>query len=141
MYFIDFSYALSRVIISVPKEVLPSYIKLVRDAVSTSRDKERSKKKVRLLPLNLFLSGTFRYCFWFLIANLHILCIIALQGGPILIPGFCLPKALQPILPIFLQVLFFSFHWNFCILYDHYMFCNPVSHLPFSHSLWIFKEN
>ncbi|KAK7397369.1 hypothetical protein VNO78_18538 [Psophocarpus tetragonolobus] len=63
--------ALSRVITSVPKEVLPSYIKLVRDAVSTSRDKERRKKK----------------------------------GGPILIPGFCLPKALQPILPIFLQGL------------------------------------
>ncbi|KAH1246684.1 Protein ILITYHIA [Glycine max] len=61
--------ALSRVIISIPKEVLPSYIKLVRDAVSTSRDKERRKKK----------------------------------GGPILIPGFCLPKALQTILPIFLQ--------------------------------------
>ncbi|RZB49639.1 protein ILITYHIA-like [Glycine soja] len=63
--------ALSRVIISVPKEVLPSYIKLVRDAVSTSRDKERRKKK----------------------------------GGPVIIPGFCLPKALQPILPIFLQGL------------------------------------
>ncbi|XP_027348848.1 protein ILITYHIA isoform X2 [Abrus precatorius] len=63
--------ALSRVITSVPKEVLPSYIKLVRDAVSTSRDKERRKKK----------------------------------GGPIIIPGFCLPKALQPILPIFLQGL------------------------------------
>ncbi|CAJ1961186.1 unnamed protein product [Sphenostylis stenocarpa] len=63
--------ALSRVISSVAKEVLPSYIKLVRDAVSTSRDKERRKKK----------------------------------GGPILIPGFCLPKALQPILPIFLQGL------------------------------------
>ena len=38
--------ALSRVISSVPKEVLPTYIKLVRDAVSTSRDKERRKKKV-----------------------------------------------------------------------------------------------
>ncbi|KAL4637781.1 hypothetical protein ACB092_03G100700 [Castanea dentata] len=63
--------ALSRVIGSVPKEVLPSYVKLVRDAVSTSRDRERRKKK----------------------------------GGPILIPGFCLPKALQPLLPIFLQGL------------------------------------
>ncbi|KAL9344589.1 hypothetical protein Peur_062264 [Populus x canadensis] len=63
--------ALSRVIGSVPKEVLPSYIKLVRDAVSTSRDKERRKKK----------------------------------GGPVVIPGFCLPKALQPLLPIFLQGL------------------------------------
>ncbi|KAJ9546026.1 hypothetical protein OSB04_025733 [Centaurea solstitialis] len=63
--------ALSRVVSSVPKEVLPSYIKLVRDAVSTSRDKERRKKK----------------------------------GGPIVIPGFCLPKALQPLLPIYLQGL------------------------------------
>ncbi|XP_076949401.1 protein ILITYHIA-like isoform X2 [Bidens hawaiensis] len=63
--------ALSRVVGSVPKENLPSYIKLVRDAVSTSRDKERRKKK----------------------------------GGPVVIPGFCLPKALQPLLPIFLQGL------------------------------------
>ncbi|KAK6156422.1 hypothetical protein DH2020_010670 [Rehmannia glutinosa] len=63
--------ALLRVVSSVPKEVLPSYMKLVRDAVSTSRDKERRKKK----------------------------------GGPVLIPGFCLPKALQPVLPIFLQGL------------------------------------
>lgn len=38
--------ALLRVVSSVPKEVLPSYMKLVRDAVSTSRDKERRKKKV-----------------------------------------------------------------------------------------------
>ncbi|KAL3370936.1 hypothetical protein AABB24_007783 [Solanum stoloniferum] len=63
--------ALSNVVSSVPKEVLPTYIKLVRDAVSTSRDKERRKKK----------------------------------GGPVLIPGFCLPKALQPLLPVFLQGL------------------------------------
>ncbi|XP_063940401.1 protein ILITYHIA isoform X2 [Daucus carota subsp. sativus] len=63
--------ALARVIGSIPKEVLPSYIKLVRDAVSTSRDKERRKKK----------------------------------GGPVLVPGLCLPKALQPLLPIFLQGL------------------------------------
>lgn len=63
--------ALLRVIASVPKEVLPSYIKLVRDAVSTARDKERRKKK----------------------------------GGPVLVPGFCLPKALRPVLPIFLQGL------------------------------------
>ncbi|KAF8017892.1 hypothetical protein BT93_H2950 [Corymbia citriodora subsp. variegata] len=63
--------ALSRVVGSVPKEVLPSYIKLVRDAVSTSRDKERRKRK----------------------------------GGPVLVPGFCLPKALQPVLPIFQQGL------------------------------------
>lgn len=63
--------ALSRVVGSIPKEVLPSYIKLVRDAISTSRDKERRKRK----------------------------------GGPVLIPGLCLPKALQPLIPIFLQGL------------------------------------
>ncbi|XP_057471002.1 protein ILITYHIA [Actinidia eriantha] len=63
--------ALSRVVTSVPREILPSYIKLVRDAVSTSRDKERRKRK----------------------------------GGPVLISGLCLPKALQPLLPIFLQGL------------------------------------
>ncbi|CAN6724947.1 unnamed protein product [Malus baccata var. baccata] len=68
--------ALSRVVSSVPKEVLPSYIKLVRDAVSTSRDKERRKKKVGNNPRR-----------------------------PIVIPGFCLPKALQPVLPIFHQGL------------------------------------
>ncbi|MQL85382.1 hypothetical protein Taro_017909, partial [Colocasia esculenta] len=37
--------ALGRVVSSVPKEVLPSYIKLVRDAVSTARDKERRRRK------------------------------------------------------------------------------------------------
>ncbi|ESQ38842.1 hypothetical protein EUTSA_v10022486mg [Eutrema salsugineum] len=63
--------ALARVIGSVPKEVLPSYIKLVRDAVSTARDKERRKRK----------------------------------GGYVVIPGLCLPKALKPLLPVFLQGL------------------------------------
>lgn len=63
--------ALSRIVASVPKDLLSSYIKLVRDAVCTSRDRERRRRK----------------------------------GGAILIPGFCLPKALQPLLPIFLQGL------------------------------------
>eukprot|EP00245_Coleochaete_scutata_P006610 TRINITY_DN2110_c0_g4_i1.p1 TRINITY_DN2110_c0_g4~~TRINITY_DN2110_c0_g4_i1.p1 ORF type:complete len:1158 (-),score=253.89 TRINITY_DN2110_c0_g4_i1:298-3738(-) len=63
--------ALGAITTSIPKEVMPSYIKTVRDAVSTARDKERRKRK----------------------------------GGPVLVPGLCLPKALQPILPIFLQGL------------------------------------
>lgn len=33
---------------------------------------------------------------------------MGLQGGAILIPGLCLPKALQPLLPIFLQVFIFA---------------------------------
>ncbi|CAL5326047.1 unnamed protein product [Camellia sinensis] len=80
--------ALSRVVGSVPKEVLPSYIKLVRDAVSTSRDKERRKRK----------------------------------GGPVLIPGLCLPKALQPLLPIFLQAVLrepgFDVLLHYCLVMD-----------------------
>ena len=42
----------SRVVGSIPKEQLPTHIKLVRDAVSTARDKERRRRKV-LLRLEL----------------------------------------------------------------------------------------
>ncbi|KAI5063295.1 hypothetical protein GOP47_0021842 [Adiantum capillus-veneris] len=63
--------ALSSVTGSIAKENLPNHVKVLRDAVSTARDKERRKRK----------------------------------GVPITIPGFCLPKALQPVLPIFLQGL------------------------------------
>ncbi|XP_074569489.1 LOW QUALITY PROTEIN: protein ILITYHIA-like [Curcuma longa] len=63
--------ALGRVVGSLQKDVLSSFIKVVRDALSTARDKERRKRK----------------------------------GGPVLIPGLCIPKALQPLLPIFLQGL------------------------------------
>ena len=40
--------AFSRVVGSVPKEQLPTHIKLVRDAISTARDKERRRRKVLL---------------------------------------------------------------------------------------------
>ncbi|OEL22068.1 eIF-2-alpha kinase activator GCN1 [Dichanthelium oligosanthes] len=63
--------AFSRVVGSIPKEQLPTHIKLVRDAISTARDKERRRRK----------------------------------GVPVLVPGLCLPKALQPFLPIFQQGL------------------------------------
>eukprot|EP00850_Spirogloea_muscicola_P020733 SM000225S07012 [mRNA] locus=s225:44176:68989:+ [translate_table: standard] len=56
---------------TMPKESLPQYLKVVRDAVSTARDKERRKRK----------------------------------AGPVLITGFTLPKALQPVLQIYLQGL------------------------------------
>lgn len=39
-----------------------------------------------------------------------------MQGGPVVIPGLCLPKALQPLLPIFLQV-FLLITVDSCILY------------------------
>ena len=38
--------ALSSVIGSIAKEDLPSHVKVLRDAVSTARDKERRKRKV-----------------------------------------------------------------------------------------------
>jgi len=40
--------ALGNVIGTVPKESLPSLLKVARDAVSTARDKERRKRKVRI---------------------------------------------------------------------------------------------
>ena len=63
--------ALGAVVAGIPKEVQPSYVRCMRDAVQTARDKERRKRK----------------------------------PGPLLLAGFCLPKALQPVLPIYLQVL------------------------------------
>ncbi|XP_073262755.1 protein ILITYHIA-like [Populus alba] len=56
--------ALSRVIGSVPKEVLPSYIKLVRDAVSTSKDKEQGKRREDQLSFQVSVSQKlFSHCF------------------------------------------------------------------------------
>ena len=61
--------ALAAVAGSIPKEMMPSYVRTLKEAVSTAREKERRKR--RALPLR--------------------------------VAGFCLPKALQPVLPIFLQ--------------------------------------
>ena len=61
--------ALGAVGASVPKEVQPSFVRCVKDAVSTARDKERRRHRT----------------------------------GPHLLPGFCLPKALAPVLPFYLQ--------------------------------------
>jgi hypothetical protein len=61
--------ALGAVIASIPKELQPSYVRCMREAVQTARDKERRKRR----------------------------------PGPLLLAGFCLPKALQPVLPIYLQ--------------------------------------
>lgn len=54
---------------SIPKEVAPSFVRTLKDAVAAARDRQRRKK----------------------------------LAGPLLIPGFCLPKALAPVLPIYLQ--------------------------------------
>ena len=61
--------ALAAVAGSIPKEMMPSYVRTLKEAVSTAREKERRKRR----PL------------------------------PLRVAGFCLPKALQPVLPIFLQ--------------------------------------
>ncbi|PRW50843.1 Translational activator GCN1 isoform A [Chlorella sorokiniana] len=62
--------ALGAVTASIPKEMQPSFVRCLKDAVATARDKERRKRRV---------------------------------GQPLLVPGLCLPKALQPVLPIYLQ--------------------------------------
>lgn len=116
--------ALSRVVSSIPKEILPSYIKLVRDAVSTSRDKERRKRKVLLWLWNLKFVSVFQtfhiicYCFPIIMDSFH-----GLQGGAILLPGLCLPKALQPLLPIFLQVFVFAFLYGLRLVGGHWSTC------------------
>jgi len=61
--------ALAAVSASVPKEVQPSYVRCVKEAVGTAREKERRKRR----------------------------------AGALLLPGFCLPKALAPLLPFYLQ--------------------------------------
>ena len=61
--------ALVAVVGSISKEMMPSYVRTLKEAVSTAKEKERRKRR----PL------------------------------PLRVAGFCLPKALQPVLPIFLQ--------------------------------------
>lgn len=61
--------ALVAVTAAIPKELQPSYVRVVKEAVATAHEKERRKR----LP------------------------------GPLRVAGFCLPKALAPVLPIYLQ--------------------------------------
>ncbi|KAK9804294.1 hypothetical protein WJX72_005256 [[Myrmecia] bisecta] len=62
-------FALVAVTAAIPKELQPSYVRSVKEAVATAREKERRKRK----------------------------------PAPLRLPGFCLPKALAPVLPIYLQ--------------------------------------
>ena len=39
--------SLGAVTSTIPKDSLPAYLKVVRDAVATARDKERRRRKVR----------------------------------------------------------------------------------------------
>lgn len=66
--------ALSAVTATIPKEVAPSHVRCVKDAVGTAGERYRRKKAV------------------------HVRADVAL-------PGFSLPKALAPLLPIYLQGL------------------------------------
>ena len=72
--------ALAAVAGSIPKEMMPSYVRTLKEAVSTAREKERRKRR----PL------------------------------PLRVAGFCLPKALQPMLPIFLQGVLQVYPPPFC---------------------------
>lgn len=61
--------ALGAVTATIPKEVAPSHVRCVKEAIATAKDRRRRRKGDRTLP------------------------------------GLCLPKALTPILPIYLQGL------------------------------------
>lgn len=81
---------------------------------------------------------------------------MCVQGGAILIPGLCLPKALQPLLPIFLQVFILTFLYGLyqlvVIVNVHYPLCTNqtmstqgcIIHIscwswscPFTHSILV----
>lgn len=61
--------AMAAVAGSIPKEMMPSYVRTLKDAVGTARQREFRKHRPK----------------------------------PLRVAGFCLPKALQPVLPIYLQ--------------------------------------
>lgn len=69
--------ALCDVVSAVPKEEYPEYVRCFRDAVSIAREKERRKKKPACVG----------------------------PRGEALLPGLCLPKGLQPLVPIYLAGL------------------------------------
>lgn len=56
---------------NIPKEEQPEFVRTVRDAVLTARERQRRKNR----------------------------------PGPLLVPGFCLPKGVQPVINIYLQGL------------------------------------
>jgi hypothetical protein len=61
--------ALSSVMASIPKDMAPSFVRTVKEAIATAKEREKRKH----------------------------------HAAPLLIPGFCLPKALSPVLPVYLQ--------------------------------------
>ncbi|CAD7699428.1 unnamed protein product, partial [Ostreobium quekettii] len=67
--------ALGAVTKTIPKEMMPSYVRSLKDAIATAKEKERRRRR------GMATAG----------------------AGPILVAGFCLPKALTPVLPIYLQ--------------------------------------
>ncbi|KAI3427088.1 hypothetical protein D9Q98_007027 [Chlorella vulgaris] len=66
--------ALGAVTGSVPKEMQPSFVRCLKDAVVSARDREKRQRTK---------AGR--------------------STRELLVPGFCLPKALSPVLPIYLQ--------------------------------------
>ena len=67
--------ALGAVTKTIPKEMMPSYVRSLKDAIATAKEKERRRRRGTATP----------------------------GAGPILVAGFCPPKALTKVLPIYLQ--------------------------------------
>ena len=78
--------ALSAVMASIPKEMAPSFVRTVKEAVQTAKEKEKRKYRG---------SG----------GGSGGVAVDVMSAAPpaIIIPGFSLPKALAPILPVYLQ--------------------------------------
>lgn len=103
--------ALGAVINSIPKELQPSYVRTMREAVQVLT-------RTRLLLTSCELNGwpalvairigtsdicvRFQDWLWF-IQTARDKERRKRKPGPLLLAGFCLPKALQPVLPIYLQ--------------------------------------
>ena len=121
--------ALAAVVNSILKELQPSYVRTMREAV-----------QVRPLAMALSADGQFKPATptLQLLMRYFLHCLQTARDkerrkrkpGPLLLAGFCLPKALQPVLPIYLQGMlqvsgesFACFEHNHCVGHNHYENC------------------
>jgi hypothetical protein len=89
----------------IPKDDLHRYVRCVRDAVASARE------KVRLVGWQLLCR----------LARAADTCTAAVQERrrsrkePVLVAGFCLQKGLAPVLPIYLQAILTGLHTGACL--------------------------
>ena len=69
---------------TIPKEEHHQYVRPLKEAVATATEKERRKRRAAAAAAGTAAAAA------------------AIQSTPLLVAGFCLPKALAPVLPIYL---------------------------------------